>query len=223
MAEMYGLFLESQRCPDGVQLAHPPAIYDGAEPGLRFRSRTNRQEPFRREFENLEDPIVVEFVNAREDTDRIKFFSKYGLLFVEKFTHPAAKNFGSDYEFVIASQKELRDSLTKATGPQVDALQAINSSLGRYGPINLQPTFDLGGAAGAPRMVLKFSDLMQFMAMEIAMVAMQGAKLGTCEHCGAVFLTGPLTGRRSHAKYCSDRCRVAAMRARNAAKLANEL
>ena len=49
MAEMYGLFLESQRCPDGVELAHPPAIYDGAEPGLRFRSRTNRQEPFRRD------------------------------------------------------------------------------------------------------------------------------------------------------------------------------
>ncbi|MGA6938200.1 MAG: hypothetical protein WB041_22870, partial [Pseudolabrys sp.] len=138
----------------------------GAEPGLRFRSRTNRQEPFRREFENLENPIVVEFVNAREDADRIKFFSKYGLLFVEKLIHPAAKNFGSDYDFVIASQTELRDSLTKATGPQVDALQAINSSLGRYGPINLQPTFDLGGAAGAPRMVLKFSDLMQFMAME---------------------------------------------------------
>jgi hypothetical protein len=64
-------------------------------------------------------------------------------------------------------------------------------------------------------MLLKCSSLTNFMKMEIAMAAMHGAKLATCEHCGAVFLTGPLTGRRSHAKYCSDRCRVAAMRARN--------
>ena len=69
-------------------------------------------------------------------------------------------------------------------------------------------------------MLLECPHLTQFMTMEIAMIAMHGAKLGTCEHCGAVFLTGPLTGRRSHAKYCSDRCRVAAMRARNAAKSA---
>jgi hypothetical protein len=36
-----------------------------------------------------------------------------------------------------------------------------------------------------------------------------------CDHCGGVYWTGHRTGRRSHAKYCSDRCRVAAMRARN--------
>ena len=84
---------------------------------MRFRSRTNRQEPFRREFENLENPIVVEFVNAREDADRIKFFSKYGLLFVEKLIHPAAKNFGSDYDFVIASQTELREFADKGNWP----------------------------------------------------------------------------------------------------------
>jgi hypothetical protein len=56
-----------------------------------------------------------------------------------------------------------------------------------------------------------------FMIMEIAMAATLGAKLGECDHCGDAFLTGPLTGRRSHAKYCSARCRVAAMRARNQA------
>jgi hypothetical protein len=79
------------------------------------------------------------------------------------------------------------------------------------------PKFDLGGGGGALRMLLACYDLTTFMSMEVAMAAMQGAKLGTCDHCGNVFLTGPLTGRRSHAKYCSARCRVAAMRARNQA------
>ena len=38
-------------------------------------------------------------------------------------------------------------------------------------------------------MLLKCSSLTNFMNMEIAMAAMLGAKLATCDHCGAVFLT----------------------------------
>lgn len=118
---------------------------------------------------------------------------------------------------VIVGQKELRDWLVKATGPnQADTLRAINESLGQAMRIDLTPTFELEAETGVPRMLLKCNDLWHFMAMEIAMIAMQGAKLATCEHCGDIFLTGSLTGRRSHAKYCSARCRVAAMRARNA-------
>jgi hypothetical protein len=125
---------------------------------------------------------------------------------------------GTDLDVVAKQQKELRGWLATAAGSsQVDALHAINSSLARYRLLNLQPAFDLAGEGGAPRMLLRCEDLMQFMTMEIAMVAMHGAKLAECEHCKDVFLTGPLTGRRSHAKYCSARCRVAAMRARNAA------
>lgn len=36
-----------------------------------------------------------------------------------------------------------------------------------------------------------------------------------CEHCGFEFVTGVGTGRTKKAKYCSDRCRVYAFRARN--------
>lgn len=35
-----------------------------------------------------------------------------------------------------------------------------------------------------------------------------------CLNCEVTIVTGTGTGRRSHAKYCSDRCRVAAMRKR---------
>ena len=70
-------------------------------------------------------------------------------------------------------------------------------------------------------MLLESTHLAQFMSMELAMIAMHGADFGTCEHCGAIFLTGPLTGQRSHAKYCSDRCRVSVMRARQCCKVSN--
>ena len=39
---------------------------------------------------------------------------------------------------------------------------------------------------------------------------------GACARCGKPFLTGPGTGRRSHRLYCSDSCRVMAMRERQA-------
>src|SRR3569833_1145357 len=69
---------------------------------------------------------------------------------------------------------------------------------------------------GSPRMVLKARSLMDTMLMECMAVAEHGARFAKCENCGDVFLTGPLTWRRSHARFCSDKCRVAAMRARNA-------
>jgi len=42
-------------------------------------------------------------------------------------------------------------------------------------------------------------------------------KVAECGYCGVRFLTGPKTGRRSTAKYCSDYHRVAASRLRRAA------
>jgi hypothetical protein len=54
------------------------------------------------------------------------------------------------------------------------------------------------------------------MLMEVAMIVAHDVRVAECEHCGTVFLTGALTWRRAHARFCSDKCRVAAMRARQA-------
>jgi hypothetical protein len=48
-------------------------------------------------------------------------------------------------------------------------------------------------------MLLWCEDLLMFMQMEIAMVALEGAKVVTCEQCRNYFLTGPSTSRRSDA------------------------
>jgi hypothetical protein len=220
---MNGLFLETKRCPDGVDLERGNGEVTDLQHGTtfdefreRFRARSDRRQPIRLEFQNLENPVVVEFVNAREDSELAKFFSGFGWLSSGEDGY-YGPGYGPDplLEFVLTAQKEFRNWLGSLGGSSaLDALRTISSSYG-YGGIELEPEFDLSGEGGTPRMLLKCSNLANFMKMEIAMAAMHGAKLATCEHCGAVFLTGPLTGRRSHAKYCSDRCRVAAMRARN--------
>ena len=78
------------------------------------------------------------------------------------------------------------------------------------------PQLDLAGEGGRPRMTLQAQTLSAFIMHEAALIVIHGASLKACENCGKLFLTGPATGRRSTAQYCSDRCRVAAMRARQA-------
>lgn len=53
-------------------------------------------------------------------------------------------------------------------------------------------------------------------AARIVLTDIFGCAEAACAHCGGSFWTGHRTGARSHAIYCSDRCRVAANRARKA-------
>src|SRR5262249_23380160 len=154
MAEMYGLFLESDKCADGVDL-----IAMHGRPC--FVSRTDRRVSNRLEMKNLENPVVVEFINAREDTDLLKFFSKFGRLDEHIYNREAEWDQPShDRDNVIVAQKHLREWLVRATGEnRADTLRAINESLGRSMAIDLTPTFELEAETGAPRMLLRCSHL----------------------------------------------------------------
>lgn len=210
---MLVLILRTTRCPDGVDLHDygPSETVKGpVSHNLFFRYRTNRREPLRLELQHLQNPVVVDFVNARDDAGLVKFFSTFGLLdnvrsVSEHSVVPVAHFHRSCGDWLAAA----------GGGDKTAALEALNAAVAETA-LDLRPEFDLGGENGSPRMLLSALHLRGFMIMEIAMVAMNGARLFRCEHCGSAFLTGPLTGRRSHARFCSDRCRVAAMRERNA-------
>ena len=83
----------------------------------------------------------------------------------------------------------------------------------------MRVSFDQARDEQPARLVLRPKSLRDFMCLEVAIAHEAGAITTECEHCFKVYVTGPLTGRRSHSKYCADRCRVAAMRKRNAAKM----
>jgi hypothetical protein len=198
---MIGLLLEMDYCPDGV------IVTEGF-----FRRRTDRIERLRLVTADLADPVVLQFVNARDDL--VPFMSKYTDGSIHGVSHLL-----TFYEDLPSSplglQNQLREMLLSAGSDEpIDPLIQMTSEplpivLTR---INLSPAFNL--ERGKPRMLLRCADLPMFMQMEIAMVALEGAKVVTCEHCRNLFLTGPSTSRRSDATFCSDRCRVAAMRAR---------
>jgi hypothetical protein len=214
---MDGLAIDVERCPDGVELV------DGAF----YRGRTDRSEPEQITLTNLEDPVVVAFVNATDDARRKLFFGRFGLLSPTKGWHERLdKQFmhhgpiGLIRADILDDQSRFRELLQQAGGNDpTAAMMRINRALETFDEFKLRATFPLAGPQGAPRLVMKSKSLIGFMLMETAMVAVHGARLAACQQCETLFLTGHLTGRRSHAQFCSNKCRVAAMRARNAKKM----
>jgi hypothetical protein len=158
------------------------------------------------ELSNLEDPIVVRFINARDRDGILSFVNRFGMLRDEP-------NAALDELFFTSDR--LWASLIRSTAvlQMSDTLVHANTLLRG---VALHPLLQ-SAPDGATHLVLEPNSLLGLMAMEIALAHQAGAAVTSCEQCEKVFLTGPLTGRRSHARYCSDRCRVAAMRKRNAA------
>ena len=127
-------------------------------------------------------------------------------------------DFGPGYEphvhikWIKGMQLMLRKCLIDASGP--NPIEAFI----KYMPpeplnfTNVRSTLRLYN--GKPQLLLESNELHDFMILETQLIALEGAKVVVCEHCGNLFLTGSGTGRRIHAVHCSDRCRVAATRAR---------
>ena len=210
---MYGLSMEWQRCPDGVELVdyEPKDIEPGetfltsaaGKRGKWFRCRSQERASVRYEVTDLENPISMHFLNARDDDARIAFLSRFGM----------RRDEAEEERGVFVERQKALYRLFERWNAGASSVADINEMIGS---VSLTPSFDLLGPQRQRRMLLRPQNLWQFICMEVAIAAANDTKLATCEHCSKVFLTGPLTGRRSHAKYCADRCRVAAMRKRNA-------
>jgi hypothetical protein len=134
---------------------------------------------------DLAAPIFVRLLNCESALDFLRFADRYGL---------------SEINDLAGLARGLRRSMLDPAA----ALDVLNGLLPLRGRLRLARS----------EMVLEASDLREFMALEVGLAYEAGAKLRVCVHCGDVFLYGHATGRRRHARYCADRCRSAAMRAR---------
>ena len=192
--------LETRRFPGGFEEL-------GKHPGT-FISKDVVGEPQTIDAPDLQDPLFVRFINCTEDIDYLKFIDRFG-------DEPAIRLSETKDVALIFS-----DFATAALSANVGEVVVGTSLNNLLASVSIKPT--MRRIDGADRLVLNVSSALDFMKLEIAAAVDAGATLTTCQHCGRNFLFGPLTGRRSHAKYCLDRCRVAAMRARNLAKVGKQ-
>lgn len=155
---------------------------------------------------DLEDPVFVRLINCDSTGDFEKFFQRYGALADDVKSPVEVRQFAASLR--KTAEFALSDSRPAGGGDHEKASNRLLSGV--------HATPKVSAHDGAVRVVLDAPDLKSFAVFELAAAVGAQAKARRCDHCRRLFLYGPMTGRRSHAKYCADRCRVAAMRARNA-------
>jgi hypothetical protein len=197
---MLGLILQTHRCPDGVEVHE-----------RFFQFCSDRRENLRMEIRDLKNPVVVHFLNARDDEARTKFFSEYGLM--------QPDHSWTTLPMVLAWQDRFGQLLDHIRNNKpAEVAEAISTNVGwrpdEYPPSDWALRLQVARKKTNPQMYFECRSLISFMAAETAMIVANEDRVRYCQHCHKMFLTGPLTGRRAHAKFDSDRCRAAAMRAR---------
>jgi hypothetical protein len=211
------LRLDARWCADGVEMIRlddPPVVRAprfGKAEAVWFicRSDRYRREIIRETIDLMDDPLVLRFVNAGDDDKLTVFLSRFGLPggFIIGAPRPAEPR-----NFVLGRQRELRRLLLDAgSGDVATATKAANRALrlsGR-GDLSLRPD---------GRMALTVETLVDFMSIEVAMVAAYGTRVRSCERCGKLLLYGRRAGGRSTVKFCSDRCRLSVWRANQSSK-----
>ena len=80
------------------------------------------------------------------------------------------------------------------------------------------PRLEYRPKSNLPTLFLVTQTLYNFMWMELVLMASQGSGIGICGYCSSVFVTGSRTHLTVPRQYCSDRCRVAALRARKSGR-----
>jgi hypothetical protein len=205
---MMSIQLDWQRPLDGVQIV--PHVAAGDE-GV-FLAGSDRFGPVSRRCDDLEDPLALRLVNCHTPEDMTRFVSRFGF--------PDDRCGGEGQGYWVAFATILKDDIEQllsatAPGASVADLGAANQLLKHT---TLHPSFEFSEKHGRHILVMRARTPADLMAMEVTLAIEVGASLTHCAHCGKAYLTGPLTGRRSHSVYCSDKCRVAAMRLRNAEK-----
>ncbi len=195
---MDGLRLETERAPNGIVLG---------EDGL-FRARDSRRDRLRLETFDLHDSYVVQFINSTDDDARAAFLTAYGCLFPGRHDCSRKAFFGL--------QRDMRQLLKLAGADEAkDRANALNKDY----KLTEQHESDaiVSAMADRGRLVLQVASLFGLMRQECMLVIDRGVRFDTCDQCGIAYLTGSTTSRKSHAQYCSPRCRMRSLRARGAA------
>ena len=200
------------------------------EPEFRDRSTDVVEDHW--QISRPDDFIVLRFVNAKTAQQMQTFLGRYGFL---KRQSPDGRSLE---RWIRAEQSYLKTVLTVAGAEAPKAtVPVLNQALVQHqvvpappapffmpsespdfelAPLKLEPILHNDPAAKLPTLGFRSPTLYDHMVMECVTIAVRGIAALTCQNCGNLYLSGPTTGRKAKGRFCSDRCRVADMRKRNA-------
>ena len=206
---------EARRCPAGY-LAYdfPDELPDkrlmaGERPGRYIRPRNKEMQTIPIDVRDLSSPVCVAFANGSTEQGLLDFANAYGLPGGgPKNIIPAGRGESVEALFVMAAF--IRGLLDLAVGDDPDhARYAINKEIKSSSDLHAMPMLEFSAKKSDLTMALRPTTLWGVMLFELALIACGSPTLHSCLNCGTLFLTGLHTGRKGHAKFCSDACRVA--------------
>jgi hypothetical protein len=193
------LSLKWPRCPDGVLIT--PTV--GKSGQKHFMYKSERRADRLHETADLGGTKAMEYFNSIGEKGLENFFGEYG------FLNEGWKTVSVDE--AVEHQALFRLVVTHALDEDANVSSRALGSL--VDNVQLEG-FTYIGRGNRPGLALRSIDLLGFIKMELFSASSAGARLAFCQRCGKGVLTGPNTGSKSHMKYCTDACRVAASRSR---------
>jgi hypothetical protein len=148
--------------------------------------------------------LYAKFAKLRSADDVLYFVEGYGPL--TKDGLDTSK--GELVDGVLAHADAMRDLFIFLSGDRARRAKVISDL--QVSPFaELEVTLELDPATEDLKLRLCPTSLLDSIWLQAAQELSSGAAVRQCRHCGDWFETGPRTGRRADAKFCSDEHRIA--------------
>jgi len=150
------------------------------------------------------DSLYAKFAKVYTADDVLFFIERFGPLTRDGFD--TAK--GELVDGVLAHADAMRDLFRFSSGDRARRAKVIASL--QLNPFSeLEVTLELDAAIEGLKLRLSPTSLLDAIWLQCAQELLGGATVRQCRSCGGWFETGPRTGRRADAKFCSDEHRIA--------------
>jgi hypothetical protein len=211
------LRLDWAYCPDGVELYERPepkgasaTLAGGALGGpvsiLRPRTARRKTQKFYRS--DVANAIALQFAKANTDDALLAFCGEYGLPGWVPHDDGAS-------EMPLLLVRDVHANLLRLIGIGLaGATHSKTPLLTRFFPVT-RVVLGLTAGEASPVLMLQPETLAAFMYAEAALIISGNTGIMACENCGSLFVTQSgrsAGGKRSDARYCSSKCRLAAWR-----------
>jgi hypothetical protein len=144
-------------------------------------------------------------IGLDDDTALERFLARWGLPVVRSETEPASIKLTDIWELV----RQVRTALVHEDSGE-DRMFAMHFR--QHAFLDSRPTYDPRGAVGTTPIYVECRDPASFAWMQLARRG--EGEYRKCGWCGTHFTVADRDGHRRSRQYCSDRCRVAANRAK---------
>jgi hypothetical protein len=188
--------------------------------------RTTRRERYPLRADGTGNSVVLKYLAAKTDQQLLEFVSEYGF----PDPHGGGREEGTGLPTpegafwqpmsTLKGDRHLLEQLIKLF--DVDPAGAIGhfQKIASLHIASLKPGLVLRPGSDKPTLSLTPRTLLGYMFLEAGLIMSGSNRIATCPWDGVPFLAGTYKGKRTTAVYCSNRCRVAAQRARKSQMVA---